>query len=122
MDEDYAYGHYRQAQLDDESPELEALKMLQREVSAMSNSEEVCYQFGFFCTALSHICNSLTLAQIEFLRGKVDDVLQGNTAIQINIGGAFHLNYLVDDVSFAAMAHAYRLGIVDQWITNQKEK
>ena len=122
MDEDYAYGQWRQKLLDDESPELEALKELQRELSAMSLCKEPGYQFGFLCTALSRICNSLTPAQIAFLREKVDDVLQGNAVIQISIGGDFHLNYLGDDVSFAAMAHAYRLGIIDQWITNQKEK
>ena len=122
MDEDYAYGQWRQKLLDDESPELEALKELQREVSAMSNSEEVCYQFGFFCTALSRIWDRMTPYQIEFLRKKVGYILQGNATIQIVMEGDFQFNYLNDDESFAAMAHAYRLGIIDQWITNQKEK
>lgn len=121
-DEDYAYEHYRQAQLDNESPELEALKTLQRAVVAMSHHEDPCYHYGFLCTALSSVDHKVSKRQHDFLRQKIHSMLNGSAVLHIKMENNLHHQYLHNEHKFAAMAHAYRMGVIDQWIANQKEK
>lgn len=122
MDEDYAYERQRQRRLDNVSEELDALQVLRREVVLMSHHEDICFQHGFLCTALNSSYRFLSERQSAFLREKIDDMLNGYFVLPIVMENDLHHKYLGNESMFAAMAHAYRLGIIDQWIANQKEK
>src|SRR5574343_1800555 len=122
MDEDYAYERQRQRRLDRMSQEMDALQILRREVAHKSHHEDVCFQHGFLCIALSSSYRYLSGSQCDFLRQKIHSMLNGNDILPVRVEGNPQLKYLNNEVMFAAMAHAYRLGIVDQWIASQKEK
>lgn len=116
MDEDYAFETQRQKRLDEESPELEALRKLRNEVVKMSFiNDELEHRYGFLCIAIIRI-STLPHHQYVFLREKVKGMLNGRHVMDIEMDGDLHTNYVYDDAMFAAMNHAYRLGIVDQWI------
>lgn len=122
MDEDYAYERQRQRRLDRTPKEMDALQELRREVVHMSYCENTCFQHGFLCTALESICHKISVGQYGFLRRKIHSMLNGNDVLSVEAEGNPQLKYLGNESMFAAMSHAYRLGIIDQWITNQKEK
>ena len=88
----------------------------------MSHHKDTCFQHGFLCTALNAIYRKVSVKQYVFLRQKIRSMLEGSAVLPMNIEGNPHLKYICNASMFAAMAHAYRLGIIDQWITNQKEK
>lgn len=121
MDEDYAFETQRQKRIDEESPELEALRKLRNEVVKMSSSsDKPGHRYGFLCTAISRI-SALPHHQYVFLREKVEGMLNGRHVMDIEMDGDLHTNYVYDDAMFEAINQAYRLGVVDQWIKeNQK--
>ena len=121
-DEDYAYERQRQRRLDLVSEEMDALQILRREVVHMSHHEDYCFQHGFLCTAINIAYLHLSGKQHDFLRQKIRNMLNGYFVLPIVMENDLHHKYLGNESMFAAMAHAYRLGIIDQWITNQKEK
>ena len=122
MDEDYAYERQRQRRLDRVYKEIDALQELRREVVQMSHREGTCLQHGFLCMALDSMYRKLSVRQYDFLRRKIRNALNGITVLPIVMEDDLYHQYLGNEVMFAAMSHAYRLGIIDQWIANQKEK
>jgi hypothetical protein len=117
-DEDYAFETQRQKRLDENWFKLEALLAFKVELERLSHHEESAHRYGFLCTALQRIL--LPVEQRDFIKGLIDSALGGASILPTDL--PFGGDYLGNPPMFEAINHAYRLGMVDQWITNQKEK
>jgi hypothetical protein len=117
-DEDYAFETQRQRRLDNFSARLEALLALRATLEKFSHHDDSAYRYGFLCSALSDTL--LPRDQADFIRYRIILLLDGASVLPMHL--AFSGRYMEDPPMFEAIHHAYRLGIVDQWITNHKEK